>query len=115
MPSRTVERAAEDVVGPDLRDTPADLVVRQPLRHHAEAVLQGDVLAKGGHVGGAGEHKQVATLPQTNRVPGLGLELLEHVDALDRQPNVDLGRELVADPASTLARRPLPEQLRPFE
>ena len=53
-------------------------------------MLQGDVLCERVHVFGARQHEQVAALAQADGVARLGLELLEHADALDRQPDIDL-------------------------
>src|SRR5262249_37266470 len=57
------------------------------------------------------DQEQIADLLVTGIDAELFLEALEHADRLEREANLGLGRELYADAAGGLARRPRADRL----
>ena len=92
-----------------------DRVGRQPLGFDAQTVLQCDILAEGVHIVVGREQEQVPALVQPNGLSKLVFKSLQHADGLDRQSDVDLGSELMAYAAGTLARRALAEHAAALE
>ena len=111
----SVKRPGEHVVRLEQWQAVAYLLRAEPFGLYAEAALERHVCLERGDVLFLGEKEHIAALAQADRLAKLSFEALEHADALDRQPDVDLAAELVADAAGALAGSALAEQLAALE
>src|SRR5438045_8993449 len=98
-----VKRPGKHVVCLEQWQTLAYFLGGEPCGVHAEAALEGHVRLESGDVLFPGEKEQVAALAQADRLAELSFEGFEHADAFDRQLDVDLASELMADAAGVLA------------
>src|ERR687891_665626 len=107
----SIEHAREVELGDQLRA----VRVLEPPRVDPQPVLEGHVVAEGGEVLIAGQQEQVAAELQADVLPELLGEPLQHPDALDRQPDVDLRGELMTDAPGAATRRHLAEERLPLQ
>ena len=85
------------------RDFRRDFSRREDAGGDAQPVLQGHVVAEHRQIVLVVEQEQVAGPAQIDSLAQLLLEALQHGQAQQRQPHVDLGAELVADAARAFA------------
>src|SRR5918995_4649564 len=98
------EAAADHVVEDDMRVQIGDLLGSHPARGHAEALLQGDVLAEDRVLGGVGDEEEVSLLAQADVAAEALREGLPDADALLGEADIRLGRELLAHAAGGIGR-----------
>ena len=98
------EGAADDVVEDDVRVEVGDLLRSHPARGHAEALLQGDVLAEDRLLGGVGDEEEIALLAEADVAAEALGEGLPDADALLGEADIRLGRELLAHAAGGVGR-----------
>jgi len=98
------ERGGEEVVRAEPRDDAARLLGREQARGDAELLLKREGAAEGGDLLLARQQEEVAPLLEADLAARLLGEALVAADALERDPDVQLVRELGADAAGGLAR-----------
>ncbi len=80
-----------------------DLGRAEDARWDAQPVLQGNIIAEDGQIMRVVQQEQVTGPAQIDGLAQLLLEAFQHGQAQQRQADVDLGAELVADAARTFA------------
>src|SRR5262249_40604919 len=99
------EGAAVDIVEPDVWIDLGDLLRGYPTRGHTEPGLQREVCSEDRLLGRIGEEEEIALLMQVDVLVDGFLESFPSANAVVGEPDVRLGRELLADAAGGVRGR----------